>query len=154
MKIGLGRDAAGMAANRASSGAACLQCGTPAPSSAISFCRRCGLPYGAPPRVEAELPSCPTCYATVGDDEYLETLRRGDRIVIGRWEAPFDLVRRYLVTGAYDGGRRREYQHSAIVTAMSQLKRWGPGADLFGDQAEWKEAREAVTALMERYHRP
>jgi len=64
-----------------------------------------------------------------------------------------DLVRRYLVTGAIDGGRRRDYQHSAIVTAMSQLKRWGAGADLFGDQAEWKLARDAVTALMERYHR-
>jgi hypothetical protein len=89
----------------------------------------------------------------VGDDDYLESLRRGDRIVIDRWEAPFDLVRRYLVTGALDGGRRREYQHSAIVTAMSQLKRWGPEAELFGDQAEWKLAREAVTALMERYHR-
>jgi hypothetical protein len=74
-------------------------------------------------------------------------------MTIDRWEAPFDLVRRYLVTGVIDGGRRRDYQHSAIVTAMSQLKRWGPGADLFGDQAEWKLARDAVTALMERYHR-
>ena len=183
MKLGFGRDVGAMAASRPSSGTACLQCGTPASNSTITFCRRCGLPYGAPPRLEAELPSCPTCYATVGDDgrlpsfqpargrvdlvehmaehethpvgddAYLETLRRGDRIVIDRWEAPFDLVRRYLVTGAYDGGRRREYQHSAIVTAMSQLKRWGPGADLFGDQAEWKDAREAVTALMELYHR-
>jgi hypothetical protein len=25
--------------------------------------------------------------------------------------------------------------------------------ELFGDQAEWKLARDAVTALMERYHR-
>src|SRR5205814_3490957 len=135
------------------------------------------------PRAEGALAACPVCYEStgddgliesrampgraldmvahlaehdrhpVGDDEYLESLRRGDRIRIGRWEAPFDLVRRYLVTGAFDGGRRREYQHSAIVTAMSQLKRWGPDAELFGDQAEWKLAREAVTALMERYHR-
>ena len=189
MKLGFSRDTAVAAGNRRAvgpppaSGSACLQCGTPRPSSAIAFCRRCGLPYGAPPRVEAELPSCPVCYEVVGDDgrlpsfrpgrgridlvehmaehennpvgddDYLESLRRGDRIVIDRWEAPFDLVRRYLVTGAFDGGRRREYQHSAIVTAMSQLKRWGPDAELFGDQAEWKLAREAVTLLMERYHR-
>jgi hypothetical protein len=183
MKLGLGRGALSSAADRPSTGPVCLQCGMAAPSTTMTFCRRCGLPYGAPPRLEAELPCCPTCYATVGDDgllpsfrpargridlvehiaehdnhpvgddDYLETLRRGDRIVIDRWEAPFDLVRRYLVTGAIDGGRRRDYQHSAIVTAMSQLKRWGPGADLFGDQAEWKVARDAVTALMERYHR-
>ena len=183
MKLGLGRGAVASAVNRPSAGPVCLQCGTAAPSTTMTFCRRCGLPYGAPPRLEAELPSCPTCYATVGDDgllpsfrpargridlvehiaehdnhpvgddDYLETLRRGDRIAIDRWEAPFDLVRRYLVTGAIDGGRRRDFQHSAIVTAMSQLKRWGPGADLFGDQAEWKLARDAVTALMERYHR-
>ncbi|HEX5824835.1 MAG TPA: hypothetical protein VFY18_10295 [Candidatus Limnocylindrales bacterium] len=179
MKLGLRR---GADAPSSTAGAACLQCGTPAPAG-VTFCRRCGLPYGAPPRVEADLPSCPVCYATVGDDgrlpsfraslgrvdlpghmaehehhpagddEYLETLRRGDRIAIDRWEAPFDLVRRYLVTGAIDGGRRRDYQHSAIVTAMSQLKRWGPDMEVFGDQAEWKRAREAVTSLMERYHR-
>jgi hypothetical protein len=149
----------------------------------ISFCRRCGLPIGSAPRAEAELPSCPICYATVGDDgrlpslrmagyrvhlvshmdehdqfpvgddEYLESLRAGDLIRIGRWQAPFDLVRRYLVTGAMDGGRRREYQHSAIVTAMSQLTRWGPRAEIFGDQAEWQAARQAVTDLLERYHR-
>ena len=182
MKLGFGRGVEG-AGSRASAGPVCLQCGTAAQSTSLAFCRRCGLPYGAPPRVEAELPTCPTCYASVGDDgripsfspargridlvehmaehdnhpvgddEYLETLRRGDRIAIDRWEAPFDLVRRYLVTGAFDGGRRREYQHSAIVTAMSQLKRWGPDMELFGDQAEWKAARDAVTTLMERYHR-
>jgi hypothetical protein len=179
VKLGFGR---GGGPPAAASGSACLQCGTPAPAG-VSFCRRCGLPYGAPPRVEAELPSCPVCYETVGDDgrlpsfraargridlvehmtehddypagddDYLETLRRGDRIAIDRWEAPFDLVRRYLVTGAIDGGRRRDFQHSAIVTAMSQLKRWGPHMEVFGDQAEWKLAREAVTVLMERYHR-
>jgi hypothetical protein len=179
LRLGFGRTGDAPAAT---SGSSCLQCGTPAPAG-VAFCRRCGLPYGAPPRVEAELPSCPVCYETVGDDgllpsfrpargridlvehmgehddhpvgddEYLETLRRGDRIAIDRWEAPFDLVRRYLVTGMIDGGRRRDYQHSAIVTAMSQLKRWGPDMELFGDQAEWKVARDAVTTLMERYHR-
>jgi hypothetical protein len=147
-----------------------------------SFCRRCGLPIGSAPRAEAELPSGPICYATVGDDgrlpslsrngfrvhlvshmdeheqypvgddDYLESLRAGDLIRIGRWQAPVDIVRRYLVTGAMDGGRRREYQHSAIVTAMSQLRRWGPEAEIFGDQAEWQAARQAVTALLERYH--
>ncbi len=161
----------------------CLQCGMAAPSPEITFCRRCGLPMGAAPRADVELPSCPVCYQTVGDDgrlpslrghhgrldlvahldehdqfpvgddDYLESLRAGDRIRIGRWEAPFDLVRRYLVTGALDGGRRRSFQHSAIVTAMAQLGRWGPEADIFGDQQEWRDARQAVTDLMERYAR-
>jgi hypothetical protein len=161
----------------------CLQCGMIAAGSDATFCRRCGLPIGAAPRAEAELPSCPICYATVdedgrirslrqsavridlvahsfeheqfpvGDDDYLESLRAGDMIRIGQWQAPFDLVRRYLVTGAMDGGRRRAYEHSAIVTAMSQLKRWGPEAEIFGDQQEWQAARLAVTDLLERFHR-
>jgi hypothetical protein len=160
----------------------CLQCGMIAVGDG-AFCRRCGLPIGAAPRATATLPVCPICYATVGDDgrlptlatggrridlvahmdehdqfpvgddDYLESLRAGDLIRIGRWQAPFDLVRRYLVTGALDGGRRRSYQHSAIVTAMSQIKRWGPEAEIFGDQEEWRAARQAVTDLMERYQR-
>jgi hypothetical protein len=164
-----------------SGGPVCLQCGMVAAGSNVTFCRRCGLPIGAAPRAEATLPSCPICYATVeddgrlpslrgrgaridlvehigehdqfpvGDDEFLESLRAGDMIRIGRWQAPFDLVRRYLVTGAIDGGRRRSYQHSSIVTAMSQIKRWGADAEIFGDQAEWQAARQAVSALMERY---
>ncbi len=89
----------------------------------------------------------------VGDDEYLESLRRGDRIQVGRWTAPFDLVRRYLVTGAVDGGRSRAMQHDAIVTAMAQLSRWGGNAPIIGDQPEWAEARAALGELMERYHR-
>ena len=164
-------------------GAVCLQCGTPAAGGDVSFCRRCGLPIGAAPRATAELPSCPICYATVGDDgrlpsltgrghrldlvahmsehdaypvgddDWLETMRVGDMIKVGRWTAPFDLVRRYLVTGAIDGGRRRSFQHSAIVTAMAQIKRFGTGAEIFGDQAEWRAARDAVTELLERYQR-
>jgi hypothetical protein len=164
-------------------GPVCLQCGMVAAGGDVSFCRRCGLPIGAAPRAEATLPSCPTCYATVGDDgllvslrqrtaridlvahmsehdqfpvgddDYLESLRAGEMIQIGRWQAPFDLVRRYLVTGAIDGGRRRTYQHSAVVMAMSQLQRWGPEAEIFGDQAEWQAARQAVTDLLERYQR-
>ncbi len=162
---------------------ACLQCGTPAASQTATFCRRCGLPYGAPPRSDAALPVCPTCYREaaddgrldsldqpgrrvdlhahmaehdrhpVGDDDYLESLRIGDQIRIGRWSAPFDVVRRYLVTGNVDGGRRRTFEHNAIVTAMTQIRRWGPGAELFGDQPEWRAARDAVSELMERYHR-
>jgi hypothetical protein len=162
--------------------AVCLQCGMVA-GVGITFCRRCGLPIGSAPRADAALPSCPICYATVGDDgrlaslgqrtaridlvahmfeheqypvgddDYLDSLRSGEMIRIGRWQAPFDIVRRYLVTGAMDGGRRREYLHSVIVTAMSQLKRWGPEAEIFGDQAEWQAARQAVTELLERYHR-
>lgn len=163
---------------------ACLQCGTPA--TRASFCRRCGLPYGAPPRADAELPACHVCYVSmdddgrttsldapgrrvdlqhhlaehdrhpVGDDEYLESLRVGDRIRIGRWSAPFEVVRRYLVTGNVEGGRRRAFEHNAIVTAMTQIKRWGPdaGSMILGDQPEWQAARAAVSELMDRYHRP
>jgi hypothetical protein len=54
----------------------------------------------------------------VGDDDWLETLRDGDDIVIGRWRAPFTLTRRYLVTGQWDGGRDRTYAHNAVVLAM------------------------------------
>ncbi len=159
----------------------CLQCGMIAAGTDVSFCRRCGLPIGAAPRAEVALPTCPVCYASVdddgrlasyrqrgvridlvahmfeheqhpvGDDDYLDSLRAGDMIRIGRWQAPYDLVRRYLVTGVIDGGRRRSFQHSAIVTAMSQIKRWGPEAEIFGDQEEWRAARQAVTDLMERY---
>ena len=161
----------------------CLQCGTPSERSRGSFCRRCGLPYGERPRATAELPSCPVCYRPVGDDgrlpsldrpsvrvdlvrhqseheghpvgddDWLETLRMGDRIRIDRWTAPFETVRRYLVTGQIDAGRNRSLAHDAIVTAMTQLNRWGPDADIFGDIPDWKAARSAVTALMERYAR-
>jgi hypothetical protein len=177
------RDGSRPAAGLAPGAAICLQCGMLAPGGDVSFCRRCGLAIGSPPRSDAALPTCPICYAEVeadgkvvslrathhridlvthmdeheqfpvGDDDYLESLRAGDEIRIDRWRAPFDLVRRYLVTGAIDGGRRRAYQHSAIVTAMSQLKRWGPDAEIFGDQDEWRAARRAVSVLMERYHR-
>ncbi len=161
----------------------CRRCGTPAMRADVTICRRCGLRYGEEPPADAELPSCPVCYREVdrdgllesradptrrldlpahmaehewfpvGDDDYLETLRRGDRIRIGRWEAPFDVVRRYLVTGLVDGGRRRTMEHDAIVTAMAQLSRWGGDVPMIGDQQEWAEARSAVSALMERYHR-
>lgn len=161
----------------------CRQCGTASTRAGATICRRCGLPYGAEPRPEATLATCPICYREtdpdgllesraiagrrldlqahiaehdrfpVGDDEHLESLRRGDRIRIGRWEAPFDVVRRYLVTGLVDGGRRRQMQHDAIVTAMAQLSRWGDATPVIGDQPEWAEARAAVTSLMERYHR-
>jgi hypothetical protein len=161
----------------------CLQCGTPAARSDATFCRRCGLPYGAAPRADAELPVCPVCYATVdddgrlpsldhnglrvdlvrhqaehdrhpvGDDDWLETLREGDRLRVGRWTAPFDVVRRYLVTGQVEAGRQRQLAHDTIVTAMTQLRRWGAGTEIFGDQPEWAAARSAVTELMERYAR-
>jgi len=161
---------------------ACLQCGTPATNTASTFCRRCGLPYGAPPRADVELPSCHICYRTVeddgrlpsmdlpglrvdlqrhlgehdrhpvGDDDWLESLRVGDRIRIGRWQASYEVVRRYLVTGAVEAGRRRAFEHNAIVTAMTQLKRFGPDAHILGDQPEWQAARAAVSELMERYH--
>jgi hypothetical protein len=160
----------------------CLQCGVVATDGATTFCRRCGLPYGAIPRAEADLPTCPVCYRgsdpdgriasrtgrgrldlvghmdehrqfPVGDDDWLESLRTGDRIRIGRFSAPFDLVRRYLVTGSLEGGRQRAAAHNAIVMAMAQIGRWGPDATILGDDPEWREAREAVTALLERYAR-
>jgi Zn-finger nucleic acid-binding protein len=162
---------------------ACLQCGTPAGRSLASFCRRCGLPFGERPRSDVELPSCPICYRVVdddgrlpslasfavrvdlfrhraehdthpvGDDDWLESLREGDRIRIGRWSAPFDVIRRYLVTGQVEAGRGRALAHDAIVNAMTQIGRWGPNGVVFGDQPEWAAARAAVTALMERYAR-
>ncbi len=162
---------------------ACLSCGTPARSAASTFCGRCGRPFGAEPSPFVDLPACPVCYRTadddgrfpstaqpglrfdlprhvdehdqypVGDDDYLESLREGAKIRIGRWSAPFDLVRRYLVTGALDGGRRRQFEHDLIVTAMTQLARFGRNAEILGDQPEWREARDAVATLMERFHR-
>jgi hypothetical protein len=161
----------------------CLRCGLESDRDEAAFCRRCGLPYGAPPPELVDLPSCPICYAEagddgrfpsralpglrvstpehrreherfpVGDDEWLESMREGDRIRVGRWYAPFDQVRRYLVTGVVDAGHLRKLQHDAVTMAMSQIKRWGVDADVLGDQADWREARAAVAALMERYHR-
>jgi hypothetical protein len=163
--------------------AVCLQCGTRARNKMSTFCGRCGLPYGAPPRSEGDLAACHICYQStgedgkfdsldhrglrvdlqrhlaehdhhsVGDDDYLESLREGDRIRIGRWTASFDVVRRYLVTGAVDGGKRRAYEHNMIVTAMTQIRRFGTNPDIMGDQPEWQASREAVSVLMERYHR-
>lgn len=182
MKLGL-RGARGAATgDPPDQGGRCLQCGIVAARPDLAFCRRCGLPFGAPPRADAGLPSCPVCYRTVdddgrtssrtgparldllahiaehdrfpvGDDDFLESLREGDRIRIGRHYAPFDLVRRYLVTGMVDGGRRRAFEHNAVVMAMKQVARWGGAPAIIGDQAEWVEARAAVGRLMERYHR-
>jgi hypothetical protein len=55
------------------------------------------------------------------------------------------------VTGQVDAGRNRQLAHDAIVTAMTQLNRWGPDGDIFGDLPDWKAARVAVTTMMERY---
>jgi hypothetical protein len=52
-----------------------------------------------------------------------------------------------------DAGRSRAAYHDAIVTAMTQLARWGRDAAVFGDQPEWAEARAAVGDLIERYQR-
>ena len=76
---------------------------------------------------------------------------KGGRIRVGRWTAPFDTVRHYLVTGQIEAGRNRALAHDAIVTAMTQSKRWGTHGDIVGDQPNWKAARAAVTDLMERY---
>jgi len=87
----------------------------------------------------------------VGDDDWLDSLREGDRIRIDRWFANFEVVRRYLVTGQVDAGRGRALAHDAIVNAMTQIKRWGPNGVVLGDQPEWAAARFAVSQLMERY---
>jgi hypothetical protein len=161
----------------------CLACGTTTTRSDAAICRRCGLPYGTEPPASAPVPECPVCYREadrdgrfpslvrpgqrvelhvhreeherypVGDDDWLETLRVHDRIRIGRWTAPFELVRRYLVTGVVDAGRARLERHTAILDAMVQVSRFGPGASILGDQQAWRDAREAVEVLMERYHR-
>ena len=161
----------------------CLQCGTPAARPDARICRRCGLGFGDAPPANARLATCPICYREtdpdgriaaqsrpghrldlqahmdehdrypVGDDNWLETLREHDMIRIGRWMAPFDMVRQYLVTGAFDAGRNRLAQHNSIVMAMTQLQRWGRNPDVFGDQEEWRVARDAVSELMDRYHR-
>jgi len=185
MKLGVSRTSSGTetgGSRPATTRQTCLQCGVMALDAATTFCRRCGLAYGAPPRASAELPTCPVCYLAVdddgriaarsgrgrldlsshidehrqfpvGDDDYLDTLRVGDRIRIGPFLATFDLVRRYLVTGSLDGGRRRAATHDAIIIAMGQVARWGSNAQVFGDQPEWQAARDAVTQLMERYSR-
>ena len=159
----------------------CLQCGTTSNTDRAKVCRRCGLAFGAEPRRDAELPRCPTCYVTVdddgltrsyrnrllrislvahmeeheefppGDDDWLGTLRRGDQIAIGRFTAPFDLVRRYLVTGQIEAGRGRTIQHNAVLTAMAQIARWGRNPDVFGDQPVWQEARDEIATVMDRY---
>jgi hypothetical protein len=177
--LGVGRDPGPPIMTRS-----CRQCGRAPSRPEATICARCGIRFGEPPRADAELPSCPICYTTVaedgllappggsgrrvpiaqhiaehdrypvGDDGWLESQRQGDRIRVGRWYAPFDLVRRYLVTGVVDGGRLRAFQHDTVVNAMTQLARWGAGAaSVVGDQAEWREAREAVTVMLERYHR-
>ena len=134
----------------------CLRCGFASANSA-PFCRRCGLPFGAAPvAVEGDFPpECPVCYVAVGrdgmfpdgrggrttyerhayeheqhpvgDDDYLETLRSGDEIAIGRWRAPYGLTRRYLVTGQWEGGRSREYAHNAVILAMVAAARAASG---------------------------
>jgi hypothetical protein len=159
----------------------CLQCGTTSSADRAVVCRRCGLRFGDGPRADAALPSCPICYLTVdddgltpsyrnryqrislvahmdehdafppGDDDWLATLRRGDQIVVGRFIAPFDLVRRYLVTGQIEAGRGRTVQHNAVLTAMAQIVRWGRTPDVFGDQPAWVEARAAIAQVMDRY---
>ncbi len=186
----------------AAGGRVCQRCGFASPTAA-PFCRRCGLPFGAAPIVEAAdwPPECPVCYAQpgrdgsfpaaggarttyeqhayhherhpVGDDDYLESLRDGDEIRIGRWRAPFELTRRYLVTGRWEGGRARGYAHNAVVLAMVATSRaadedspapaaGGPAPTLGSGNAprdgadsyptDLAEARAAVTELMERYH--
>ena len=70
---------------------------------------------------------------------------------MGRWTAPFETVRRYLVTGQVEAGRSRALAHDAIVNAMTQISRWGPTARSSAISPNGPAARAAVSALMERY---
>lgn len=163
--------------------AACLRCGYLPRNPEQRFCRRCGLSFhSVPDPLFQEMPECQICYCRaeedgrfpsaaqpwlrlgflehrlehenfpVGDEEWLESLREMDRLRLGPWTAPFDLVRRYLVTGMVEAGRQRSYEHNAVVTAMLQL-RGGVTHYALGDQPAWREARQAVSALRERYAR-
>ena len=196
----------------AASESVCLRCGYSTAGPA-AFCRRCGLPFGAAPQVQAQggPGECPVCYVRadrgglfpaygggrtsyehhaydhelrpVGDDDWLETQRDGDLIAIGRWRAPYDLTRRYLVTGQWDAGPNRTYVHNAVILAMvgaardsaqgveatspvptpkrRSLGRFrrhdepGPPADdpESPTDAELAAARHAVDSLRERYLR-
>src|SRR3954468_14179561 len=66
MRIGLFRSPSAVSTAMATR-PTCLQCGVAAVDGS-SFCRRCGLPYGEPPRSDANLPTCPICYRSVDDD--------------------------------------------------------------------------------------
>jgi hypothetical protein len=163
---------------------ACLRCGF-ASSGSAPFCRRCGLPFGVAPVVaEGDWPAeCPVCYAAidrhdlfpdgrggrttyerhaydhelrpVGDEAWLETLRDGDEIRIGAWRAPYDLTRRYLATGQWEGGRAREYAHNAVVLAMVGASRaaaaGAAGSSTAPPSGDLAAARRAVDDLRERY---
>ena len=91
----------------------------------------------------------------VGDDEWLETLRDGDEIRIATWRAPYDLTRRYLVTGQWEGGRAREYAHNAVVLAMVGASRAAAaeaaGTGTAPSSGDLATARHAVDDLRERY---
>ena len=54
---------------------------------------------------------------------------------------PSTTVRRYLVTGQVDAGRNRQLAHDTIVTAMTQLRRWGTEADDHRRPGRMGEAR-------------
>jgi len=41
-----------------------------------------------------------------------------------------------LVTGQVAAGRNRALAHDTIVTAMTQLRRWGPAGEILGDQSD------------------
>ena len=92
----------------------CLQCGATSTRPDAVMCRRCGVRFGEPPTARRSLPKCTICYREadadgrfpsqaragfrldvnahvdehdrypVGDDDWLETLRTGDRVRIGR----------------------------------------------------------------------
>ena len=57
-------------------------------------------------------------------------------LAVGRWLAPFDLTRRYMVTGQWDGGAGRTYVHNAVITAMvsATRDRADPGASTAADR--------------------
>ena len=136
----------------------CLQCGTVATRAAARMCRRCGIPFGEAPTASARLASCPVCYRDtdadgrlpslahpsrrldinehideherfpVGDDAWLETMRRVDRIGSAAGRRPSTSSAGTWPPGWSTRGRNRLALHNALVTAMTQVQRWGPGA--------------------------
>ena len=69
----------------------CLQCGSAAARPGITFCRRCGLPFGDAPRADAELPTCPICYRTAGPDGLLPSpLAPGHRVSLAAHQRDHD----------------------------------------------------------------
>ena len=160
---------------------ACRQCGTPAGLVRdVLSALRAAVRRAAPSR--RRVPSCHVCYQTVeddgrlpsldapglrvdlhrhlaehdrhpvGDDEWLESLRLGDRVrieaLVGAVRRCPSLPRDRRGRGWTTPGVRAQHDRDGDDPAQAV----GHGATILGDQPEWQAARAAVSELMERYH--